>query len=211
MDFRQLVEKRRMVRRFDQRPVPRERLMKILDVVRYTPSAGFSQGFEFIVLDEPSQVERFWEVTQHPDHPVDEDLIAYRPPCIVLPVANVNAYLERYSRPDKMPFGRQHAEEWPMPFWYIDTGMAVMLALLSAVEEDLGAWFFGLQWIPGEQTLSQELGIPEGCRPIGALGLGYALPETIHRGPYSNRRRPLETMIHFGAWDATKAAGAADV
>ena len=190
-----------MVHRFIRKSVPRDLLLRVLEVARHAPSAGFSQGFDFVVLDEPQRLDWFWKVTEHPDFPYPADMRDARPPCIVLPIANVAAYLERYSRPDKSAFGKQAAESWPMPYWYIDTGMAVMLQLLAAVEDGLGGWFFGLNW--GEKELLTGLGVPEGCRPIGALGLGYALPDQPKIGSaYSLKRRPLESMVHFGTWSA---------
>ncbi len=199
MEFQELVHKRRMVRHFKPQPVPREVLLRVLEVARHAPSAGFSQGFDFVVLDQPKQLETFWNLTEHPDFPSDAQDIAGRPPCIVLPISNRATYLERYSRPDKAAFGLQKAEAWPVPYWDVDTGMAVMLVLLAAVEEGLGALFFGLPW--GSEALMQELGVPEGCHPIGALSFGYPMEGAPRVGSaFSLRRRPLESMVHFDRW-----------
>jgi len=202
MEFRELLHKRRMVHRFAGTPVDRELLLRVLEVARHSPSAGFSQGFDFIVLDEPAQLEMFWRLTEHPEHPYGPEELVDRPPCVVLAIANKKAYLERYSRPDKAPFGLQKEGAWPVPYWDVDTGMAVMLVLLAAVEAGLGAWFFGLAW--GERELMTELGVPEGSRPIGAIGMGYAHAEDKPRGSaFSIRRRPVEAMVHFGRWKPT--------
>jgi len=199
MEFRELLHKRRMVHRFAPTPVDRDVLLRVLEVARHSPSAGFSQGFDFIVLDQADQLERFWKVTEHPEFPYEPDELADRPPCIVLAIANKPAYLERYSRPDKARFGLQSADAWPVPYWDVDTGMAVMLVLLAAVEAGLGGWFFGLAW--GERELMRELGVRDGCRPIGAIGLGYAIPDGNPKGSaFSIRRRPVEKMVHFGHW-----------
>lgn len=198
MQFQELVKRRRMVRKFQSRPVPRDLLLRVLEVARHAPSGGFSQGFDFVVLDEPDQVDWFLKVTEHPDFPEESDL-ATRPPCLVLAIANKPAYLERYSRPDKERFGLQTAEAWPVPYWDVDTGMAVMLVLLAAVEEGLGALFFGLFW--GEKTLLEELGVPPGCRPIGVIALGHPHEsDTFDPGRFKARRRDLESMVHFGRW-----------
>ncbi|MFI5283820.1 MAG: nitroreductase family protein [Candidatus Dormibacterales bacterium] len=188
-----------MVHRFTSTPVDRELLLRVLEVARHSPSAGFSQGFELLVLDEPRRLDRFWHLTEHPEHPYEAEELHDRPPCIVLAIANKPAYLERYSRPDKAPFGLQKEDAWPVPYWDVDTGMAVMLVLLAAVEAGLGAWFFGLAW--GIDDLMRELEVPVGCRPIGAIGIGYAHPEEKPRGSaFSIRRRPLDAMVHFGSW-----------
>ncbi|HKC19528.1 MAG TPA: nitroreductase family protein [Candidatus Dormibacteraeota bacterium] len=160
---------------------------------------GFSQGFDFIVLDTPDQVEWFNKVTTHPQFPdeaLSGDQIA---PCLVLAIANKPAYLERYSRPDKERYGLQKAAAWPVPYWDVDTGMAVMLILLAALEQGLGALFFGLFW--GEDVLLRELDVPDGCRPIGVIALGYPLDaEKFDAARFAARRRALESMVHFGRW-----------
>lgn len=198
MEFQELVRKRRMVRKFQPRPIEREVMLRVLEVGRHAPSAGFSQGFDFVVLDEPQQIEWFFEVTEHPDFPEESDLES-RPPCLVLAIANKPAYLERYSRPDKERFGLQKAEAWPVPYWDVDTGMAVMLVLLAALEEGFGAVFFGLFW--GEETLLKQLGVPEGCRPIGVIAFGYPHDsEAFDPSRFTARRRSLDSMVHFGHW-----------
>lgn len=199
MEFRELVLRRRMIRRFDKRPVSREVLLRVLEVARHAPSAGFSQGFDFIVLDRPEQVDWFIKVTEHPKFPNEPGEFENPPTCIVLPISNEPAYLERYSRPDKERFGLQKADAWPVPYWDVDTGMAVMLVLLAAVEEGLGGWLWGIFW--GEQEVLRELGVPDGCRPIGVIGLGYPLAGVgFEPSTFASRRRALDSMVHFGRW-----------
>lgn len=199
MEFQDLVRKRRMVRKFQPTPVPRDVLLRVLEVARHAPSAGFSQGFDFVLLDEPDQVAWFHRVTLHPDFPEDAPTADEIAPCLVLAISNQPAYLERYSRPDKERFGLQGAGAWPVPYWDVDTGMAVMLILLAALEEGLGALFFGLFW--GEEVLLKELGVPEGCRPIGVIALGYPLESVpFDASRFAARRRPLQSMVHLGRW-----------
>lgn len=190
-----------MVRRFEPKAVPREVLLRVLEVARHAPSAGFSQGFDFVVLDSPEQVRWFIDATEHPDFPYEPGEFDSPPACCVLAISNKPAYLERYSRPDKERFGLQEAEAWPVPYWDVDTGMAVMLVLLAAVEEGLGAWLYGI--FHGEETVLRDLGVPDGCRPIGVVALGYpAADETHEPARFTKRRRSVESMVHFGRWRA---------
>ena len=199
MEFQELVRRRRMVRTFQPRPVPREAVLRVLEVARHAPSAGFSQGFDFVVLDAPKQIEWFVKTTAHPDFPEDDLTPEQTPPCVVLAIPNKPAYLERYSRPDKARYGMQKAEAWPAPYWDIDTGMAVMLILLAALEEGLGALFFGISW--GEDVLLKELNVPDGCRPIGVIAIGYPHEsEKFDASRFTARRRSLDSMVHLGGW-----------
>ena len=73
-----------------------------------------------------------------------------------------------------------------MPYWHIDTGFASLLMLLTAVDEGLGACFFG---IPPERIAAYRdaFGVPAEYTPIGAVTIGYRAPD--HRSPSLRRGR----------------------
>jgi nitroreductase len=199
VEFREVVRRRRMIRRFEQRPIPADVLDGILDIARRGPSAGFSQGLEFLVLDTPQTVATFWEITRDPEFGWDLEDVALGPTAIVLPLPDASRYVERYSQPDKIAFGMDEAERWPVPFWDVDAAMAAMLVLLAAVDEGLGGWFFGITH--GERELLDRFGVPESLRPIGIIGLGYRAADETPTGSWTKRRRrPLEEQIHRNGW-----------
>ena len=94
MEFGDVLRHRRMVRRFDRRPVPREVIDRIVDVGRRAPSAGFSQGLELLVLDSEESVAAFWELTRDPRFGWELDDIAVGPTVLVLPLPDARRYLE---------------------------------------------------------------------------------------------------------------------
>jgi nitroreductase len=186
-----------MVRRFAPTPVPEDVLTRVLESALHAPSAGFAQGTELIVLDQPRDIAEFWRVTdpRGRKRPPEEG----GPPVIVIPFSNQVAYLRRYSEPDKQGLGLDQAAAWPVPYWDLDSAMAAMLMLLTAVDQGLGAWFFGI--FAGEDELLRWLEVPQGCRPIGALALGYPSPLDRVRGSARSRpRRSLEEVVHRGRW-----------
>jgi nitroreductase len=199
MEFRDVVGRRRMVRRFDQRRVPPETIDRIIDTGRRAPSAGFSQGLELLVLDSPETVAEFWQLTSDPEFGWDPDDIAVGPTVIVIPLPDAQRYTQRYSEPDKIAFGMDDASNWPVRFWDIDAAMAAMLMLLAAVEEGLGGWFFGITH--GERELLDRFGVPSDLRPIGIVGFGYRADDEVPSGSWTQRRRrPLEEQIHRNGW-----------
>lgn len=199
VEFSDLVKRRRMIRRFDQRPVPGEVVDHIIDTGRRAPSAGFSQGLELVVLDTPATVAEFWDITRDPEDGWDPDDVAVGPTVIVLPLPDADRYVERYSQPDKIAFGMDEASNWPVPFWDVDAAMASMLMLLAAVDEGLGGWFFGITH--GERALLDRFEVPERLRPIGIIGLGYRAQEETPIGSATTRaRRPLAEQIHRNGW-----------
>ncbi|MDP9328375.1 MAG: nitroreductase family protein [Actinomycetota bacterium] len=199
MEFRDVVGRRRMIRRFDQRSVPRELIDRIADIGRRAPSAGFSQGLELLVLDTPQTVADFWVLTNDPADGWDPDDVAAGPTVIVMPIPDAGRYTQRYSEPDKIAFGMDREENWPVRFWDIDAAMAAMLMLLAAVDEGIGGWFFGISY--GERALLDRFGVPADLRPIGILGFGYRAEDERPTGSWvTRRRRPLGEQIHRNGW-----------
>jgi nitroreductase len=199
VEFRDVVRKRRMVRAFTADPVPRDVLDRVLDAGRRAPSAGNSQGWAFVVLEGPEQTARYWDVTLPADR---RDGFSHAAlvdaPVLILPLAHAGGYLARYSEPDKAATGLgDSAARWPVPFWTVDTAFATMLMLLAAVDEGLGALFFGI--FQGEHELLAALGVPEGYEPIGTIAMGWPAPDAP--GLSARRpRRPLDDVVHRGGW-----------
>jgi len=192
------VRRRRMVRRFEQRPLPPEVLDRVLESALHAPSAGFSQGTALLVLDEPGAVRRFWAVTAHPRFERRLDRPA-GPPVLVLVLSGKRAYLDRYAEPDKAGLGMDVEAGWPVPWWDLDAAMAAMLLLLAAVDAGLGGWLFGV--FHGEERLLRDLGVPEERRLIGVVGLGYPAADDRPGGsPRRRRRRRLDEVVHRGRW-----------
>jgi len=201
MEFREVVRRRRMVRNYDpDRPVPPEVRERILEHALHAPSAGFSQGWGFLVLEDEADRERFWAAATPETDVWQEWLTNMRhAPLIIVPHSNRSVYLDRYAERDKGWTDKDEAR-WPVPFWHIDTGFASLLMLLTAVDEGLGACFFG---IPPERTdrFRTEFGVPEEYTPIGAISVGYRV--TDHRSRSLKRgRKPVEEVVHRGQWRA---------
>jgi nitroreductase len=197
MELREVVRRRRMVRRFEPRPLPDEVLDRILHSATRAPSAGFSQGLDLLVLEGPEAVRGFWRATADPRFATPYSTA--EPPVIVLVLSDKQAYLDRYAAPDKAGLGMDTEAGWPVPYWDMDAAMAVMLMLLTAVDEGVGAWYFGV--FHGAGALLADLGVPEGRRLVGAVALGYPAADDRPGGSARTRpRRPLDQVVHRGRW-----------
>jgi len=196
MDLQDAIRTRRMVRTFDPaRPVPAEALDRILRNGTRAPSAGFSQGQAWLVL-QGADLEKFWIYGSDAVGPTVRTA-----PLVLVPFSCKRAYLDRYAQPDKGWTDRDEAR-WPVPFWHIDTGMAAMLQLLTAVDEGLGALYFGIV-PPQVQPFREAFGVPDDHEPIGAIAIGYDAEEG--KRDLRSKRRPIETMVHYGAWGTHEA------
>lgn len=197
MEFSDVVRRRRMVRRYDpDRPVPLEIVERCLANAVRAPSAGFSQGWDFVVLAEDDDRDSFWRATTPGDGPSDSWLSGIRnAPLLILCLSDKDAYLDRYAEPDKGWTDRDE-RRWPVPYWDIDTGMAALLILLTAVDEGLGGLFFGVP--PAHHdAVKVAFGIPSGRAIVGVVSIGYALPGP--KSPSLRRpRRGVEDVAHWG-------------
>ncbi len=199
MEFREVVRRRRMVRNYDpDRPVPPEVRDRMLEHAVHAPSAGFSQGWGFLVLEEAADRDRFWAAATPETDVWQQWLTNMRTaPLLIVPHSNKDIYLDRYAERDKGWTDRDE-ERWPVPYWHIDAGFASLLMLLTAVDEGLGACFFG---IPPERVPAYraEFGVPAEYLPIGAIAVGYRAPD--HRsGSLRRGRRPVAEVTHHGQW-----------
>ena len=201
MEFREILKRRKSVRAYEQWPVPGDALDRILAVLRCAPSAGFTQGNEYLVLDTPEALADFWTLTDDPRDPIPDEMRSSLPPVLILPLSNRQAYLDRYSQPDKAGFDLEQAENWPVPYWDIDAGMASMLVLLAAIDEGLAAWFFGIS--SGEKALLEHFNVPDAFKPIGVIALGYPAasdPLALSSSAARVRRRPTDSLMHRNGW-----------
>ncbi|GAA2509662.1 nitroreductase family protein [Pilimelia columellifera] len=209
MELREVIRRRRMVRDYDpDRPVPAEVVHRLLDHATRAPSAGFAQGWAFLALTERDDRAAFWTAATPTDRPTGRSRWRQglrRAPLIVVPFSSESAYLDRYAEPDKGWTDRDPAR-WSAPYWHVDAGFAALLMLLTAVDEGLGACFFGVP--PGRVgQLRAAFGVPAEFAPVGALTVGF--PAESASGPSGSvasgsaarrRRRPVDDVVHHGRW-----------
>ena len=179
--FSQVLASRRMCRDFKPDPVADD----VLDLVVLTGA----------------DTARHWDVTL----PADRRLGfrwpgLMRAPVLVEVIVDPAAYVERYSLPDKAHSGLgDGAEAWPVPFWFVDGGAAVMAVLLAAESEGLGALLFGV--FGHEEAVRRALGVPAGRRVVATVALGLPAPGGRLPSRSARRGRPGPgRRIHRGGW-----------
>jgi nitroreductase len=189
-----------MVRSFDSRPVPPDLIERLIDLARRAPSAGNTQPWAFVVLEGP-ETAGLWDVTLPAARRSSFRWPALlEAPVVVLALVSPDAYIERYAEPDKQGTGLGAGESvWPVPYWWVDGGMAVQTLLLAAVDAGLGALFYGL--FDHERAVLARLGVPPGWRALGAVALGWPAVAGADRGRSAGRSRPpLAAVLHRGRW-----------
>lgn len=187
-----------MTRRFDPGPLPAGVVDELLDLARRAPSAGYSQGVHFLVL-EGASLEEFWRVTGAAEWFADVQPGVLAAPVVVLPLADPVAYTGRYAEGDKAGHGLEDAANWEVPFWSTDTAMAVQNLLLLAEDRGLGALYFGI--FRNARAALDHFGVPPHVLQVGAVALGRRAVDDVPSGSAVTRtRRPTGDVVHRHHW-----------
>jgi nitroreductase len=194
MELRDAIRTRRMIRTYDTaRPVPHDLVADLLDLAVRAPSAGHTQGWQFVVLESPAAREQFWAATAVGE--ANSWLLRLQTAqVLVLCLSDRQAYLDRYAEPDKGWTDRDE-NRWTAPYWHIDTGMAALLLLLAAHDSGLASCFFG---VPAErvEAVRAAFTVPDRLWPVGVVSLGW--PAADVRSPSLRRgRRPLDEVVEY--------------
>jgi nitroreductase len=196
MELRDVIRHRKMWRAFEDRPVDPDVVERILDTARRAPSAGFSQGFAFLLLQGREETAMFWNaVSREADWPTDGTRKA---PVLIVPMAGKDVYLDRYAEQDK-GWGDRDEERWPVPYWIVDASFASMLILLAAVDEGLGALFFGLE-ADRYEAFRDVFRVPAEWAPIGVIAMGHKAPDSQPSSRDTRPRKPFDEVVHRGQW-----------
>jgi FMN reductase [NAD(P)H] len=201
VEFRDLLKQRRMIRHYESEPVPRETLERIVATVRRAPSGGFSQGQRLLVVDDPALLERI-EAIAGADVPEGVEPWLGSAPAQVFVMTREADYHERYQKDDKLQDGTEI--KWPVPFWHVDAGAALMLLLLAAIDEGLGAAVYGV--FPSEaEQLRVLLRIPADFAIVAGVTLGRPLPDpewSKLSSRSTQRRRNLDELVSWNTWSS---------
>jgi nitroreductase len=197
VEFRDLLRLRRMVRHYERESIPRETLERLVATVRRAPSAGYSQGQRVLVVDDRAILSELSSGGHEGLEPWFESAPAH-----VLVLTREADYHDRYTKEDKL---QDDAEiEWPVPFWFVDAGAALMLVLLAAIDEGLAAGVYGVP-IEDEPRWRELLGIPADLRIVAGATVGRPLPDPEWSKVTSRatqRRRTLDELVRWNRWSA---------
>jgi nitroreductase len=119
-------------------------------------------------------------------------------PVLVLVCTRENDYHERYRKADKLQEGDEI--DWPVPYWFVDAGAALMLLLLAAIDEGLAA---GVSGVPREAAaeLRASFGIPEDVDVVALVTIGAPAPDPGWSAITSRRTQPRRAPDEVVRWE----------
>jgi nitroreductase len=194
MEFRDVVMKRRAVRRFEEGGVPRPTIEEIARLAQRTPSAGFSQGQRLIVVTDPGRRREIAAICRE-DGYVEMGFGPWISECAAqfIPCVSEAIYHRRYQAADKLQEDGTEIE-WPIPYWWVDVGATMQNIMLAAVDSGLGSGFVGVDDVDALRT---TLGLPDEFAPIGVMPVGIPVPDK--RSP--SLKRGWVAFEEFARWE----------
>lgn len=199
MEFQDAARRRRMVRRYADRPLAAGVIGQVAEMALHAPSAGFTQAVSLLICESEEDRRRFWSAAW----PVGGGgwLRGMRTaPALIQIWTSEQDYLERYAEADKGWTDRDPAR-WSAPYWWVDAGMASMLILLTAVDSGLSAAFFG---VPADRitAVRAAFAVPENQLSVGVISVGYRHPDESPSGSVTRRpRRSHHELIRYERWE----------
>jgi nitroreductase len=206
VEFSEVIKRRKMVRGFTDEPLAPDITERLLRAANRAPSAGFSQGYSFLVLEGAGQAAPLWETLYEASALLGDGEAEDRAeiaalshaPLVIVPLACKDIYLDHYAQ--AAGWTDRDETRWPVPYWYIDTGFAALLILLAVVDEGLGAVLFGIQ--PESMAdFRRRFEVPQEWTPIGAIAIGHPNPGASPVPPArASDRKSLDELVHRGRW-----------
>jgi nitroreductase len=187
-----------MVRNYTGEPVDRAILERVASAALRAPSAGNSQGIAVVVVTDSAKRASIARLAGEESYVARgfDPWISRAPSHLVIAVSE-KIYRDRYSEPDKLgPDGKPI--EWPVPYWWVDAGAAMMAVLLAAVDQGLAAGFLGVHSTP---DLARLVGLPDHFSPIGVVTVGHPAPDR-RSSSLDRPKRGRNEVIHWEIWSA---------
>ncbi|HAF29380.1 MAG TPA: nitroreductase [Bacteroidales bacterium] len=171
MAFIDLAKQRYSSRKYLDKPVERETLLKVLEAGRVAPSAKNKQPWHFVIITQDESLKKIRECYQR------EWLQTAK--CIIVVCGD---HREAWRRAD----GKIHTD--------IDVAITIDHITLAATDLSLATC-----WICKFDVLkcAEIMELPEGVEPIALIPIGYPADKTdVNR--HDQLRKPLDEIVH---WD----------
>jgi nitroreductase len=196
--FSELLKQRRAVRSYTGEKVPRATLERIARAGRRGPNAGYSQGLRLLVVDDPETIAALAAMQD------DERSRNWfgKAGAHVFVLTREQDYHDRYNQPDKLAITGGVEIVWPVPFWHVDAGAALMLVWLAALEEGLAAAVYGVT-VDDDGAVRELLRIPDDLTIVVGVTVGHPAEDPDWdraTSVFSQRRRAHDEVVQWNRW-----------
>ena len=179
MELSQVIQTRRSVRKYQDKPVEREKIDACLEAARLAPSACNSQPWEFIVIDDPQVKNAFCQKAFSGVYKMS--MWAADAPVLIAAISDKGNFVSRVGN-----FIRR------TEFYLVDHGIACEHFILRAWDQGLGTCWIG--WLNVEKA-GEFFHLPGNKKIEHLIALGYPA-ET----PSARPRQSFEEMVKYNKY-----------
>ncbi len=212
MDYENLlkvIKQRRSIRKYKSEPVPIDIVMKVLEAARWAPSGRNSQPWEFIVVRSEDKLRLVKDIMLEKGKRMADTTANFSSVKMDF-LEDVTTFVIVCADPRfKVAYPQSQVNE-QLATMYLENSERILIQsiaaavnnmLLAACSLGLGAvWLTGAGESITEQQLKETFQIPQELRTICCIPLGYTpIKQLSPRQP-----RPLEDIVHFDEFDATR-------
>ena len=170
MDVFTAIKKRRSIRAYSKEKITKEELEKLIDAMRWAPSAGNIQPWKFIIVSNT-------EIKHKLSIAALDQMFIEEAPIVVVVCANEKDSEGGYGSRGKTLYCLQ------------DTAAAIQNLLLAAYALGLGTCWIGAF---NEEEVRRILNVPIGVRPVAIVPVGHPSEK-----PRTRQRRSMKDIIHY--------------
>jgi nitroreductase len=181
MTLDEIIRARKSVRKFEPKPVEKEKIEQILEAARLAPSACNAQPWRFVIVQSKTAREAVLKHGRLEEFFVSNKWATEAP---VIIVACSKKELLVHSIAEKAQGVQYHL---------IDIGIACQQMVLKAQELGLGTCYIG--WFNAKQ-IKKVLDLPSGLNPECLITLGYEADSEKN----SDKRTPRKTLEEISLW-----------
>jgi nitroreductase len=151
MEVKEAIRARHAVRDYEERPVPEDKLLRVLEAARLAPSASNRQRWKFVVVRDSERRRALSRAAGGQVH-------LMKAPVVIVAVATYPEYMMRCG----------------VPAYAVDLAIAVDHMTLAAVDEGLGTCWVGAF---SQDEAQAAVGVPQNYRIVALLPLGFPKEE----------------------------------
>lgn len=177
LQFMNLAEQRKSIRRYLDTPVERENILTCIKAAQIAPSAENTQPWRFLILDDANIRKQFAEEVFSGIYSVSK--FAAHAPVMIVILARLNVFTHK--------LGKQVQD---INFHLLDIGIAGEHLVLQAEELGLGTCWVG--WFNVKKA-RKFLRVPKKYKIIALMPMGYYAKKPSR----ARKRKALEQIVWF--------------
>lgn len=179
MELEKILQQRRSIRKYADKPVEREKLNACLEAARLAPSACNSQPWHYIVIDDPKVKEAFCQAAFSGVYAMTK--WAEKAPVLVAVVSDRGNFTSRIGN-----FFRR------TEFYLVDQGISGEHFVLRAHDLGLGTCWIG--WLNSDKA-EKFFKLPKGKKIEHLISVGYPAEE-----PQPRPRKSFEETVSYNEY-----------